>query len=347
MMRLFLVCFLLCSAVLGFAQNSIPPHPPSYVCYRTLDTIEIDGLMHEHSWQAAAWTDAFQDIQGPAKPKPHFQTKAKMLWNDSHLFIAVRLEEPHIWATLTERESIIYYDNDIEVFIDPNGDNHHYAELEFNAFGTIMDLLLARPYRNGVVPSFSWDCKKLKHAISIEGTINNPADIDTAWTIEMAIPLASIADLLLHYEKPVAGDQWRIGFSRVHWDTKIEQGKYVKLKQPEYNWTWSNQWAIDMHKPEFWGYLQFSDSQVGQAHEAFIPDVYWNEKMQLMAVYEALTKYRGTHGVFPNELEKLSLPEHVQKKKLSLLINAEQFIVKIKTQSGTVQVDHFGQILMR
>ena len=46
------------------------------------------------------------------------------------------LEEPEVWATLTERDSVIYHDNDFEVFIDPDGDNHDYYEFEINALGT-------------------------------------------------------------------------------------------------------------------------------------------------------------------------------------------------------------------
>jgi hypothetical protein len=45
--------------------------------------------------------------------------------------------------------SIIFHDNDFEVFIDPDGDNWQYYELEVNARGQVWDLLLIRPYRWG------------------------------------------------------------------------------------------------------------------------------------------------------------------------------------------------------
>jgi hypothetical protein len=44
--------------------------------------------------------------------------------------------------------SIIFLDNDFEVFIDPDGDNWMYYELEVNALAQIWDLLLIRPYRS-------------------------------------------------------------------------------------------------------------------------------------------------------------------------------------------------------
>jgi hypothetical protein len=43
--------------------------------------------------------------------------------------------------------SIIFHDNDFEVFIDPDGDNWMYYELEVNARGQVWDLQLIRPYR--------------------------------------------------------------------------------------------------------------------------------------------------------------------------------------------------------
>ncbi|HQI44441.1 MAG TPA: hypothetical protein PK949_10040, partial [Dysgonamonadaceae bacterium] len=63
---------------------------------------------------------------------------------------------------------------------------------------------------------------------------------------------------------PSAGDQWRVNFSRVEWHTNIENGKYVKKKDPvsgkplpEENWVWSPQGVVDMHRPEMWGFVHF------------------------------------------------------------------------------------------
>jgi hypothetical protein len=73
----------------------------------------------------------------------------KMVWDDEYLYVAAEMEEPDIWATLTERDSVIFHDNDFEVFIDPDGDTHAYYELEVNALATAWDLMLLKPYRDG------------------------------------------------------------------------------------------------------------------------------------------------------------------------------------------------------
>ena len=39
-------------------------------------------------------------------------------------------------ARLTKHDAVIFHDNDFEVFIDPDGDNHEYYELELNALNT-------------------------------------------------------------------------------------------------------------------------------------------------------------------------------------------------------------------
>ncbi|MCF8371745.1 MAG: carbohydrate-binding family 9-like protein [Bacteroidales bacterium] len=325
-------------------QQQIPPHPNNYVCYVAVDDIQIDGFLNENSWQAAQWTDNFMDIEGPAKEKPTYQTKVKILWDSEYLYLAAYLQETHIWATLTERESIIYFDNDFEIFIDPVPDNHHYAEIEINAFGTIMDLLLARPYRNYVVPSFGWDCKGLKKAIQIQGTINNPNERDTSWTIEMAIPLKSISDLVNLRVLPKAGDQWRINFSRVQWDTKIVEGKYVKVDSPEHNWVWSPQWAINMHRPEYWGYLQFSAIEVGKGKESFKPDPIWKEKMQIMAVYEAEEIFREEKGKYTSSLKDLSTPYFIDDSKIKIEAGSRQFTVFYDLGNSILMVDNTSKL---
>ena len=52
-------------------------------------------------------------------------------------------------GTLTERDSIIFHDNDFEVFVDSDSDNHQYYEIEISALNTVWDLRLVTPYRFG------------------------------------------------------------------------------------------------------------------------------------------------------------------------------------------------------
>ncbi|MBN2091892.1 carbohydrate-binding family 9-like protein, partial [candidate division KSB1 bacterium] len=171
-----------------FPIPKIQFNPKQYICYRTNIPLKIDGKLDENIWQQAEWTNDFVDIERDLKPKPRFRTRAKMLWDNEFFYFVAELEEPDIWATLTERDAVLFYDNDFEIFIDPDGDTHEYYEFEMNAFNTVWDLLLIKPYRDGGPAVNAWDIQGMKTAVFIEGTINQPGDTDRGWTIEVAMP---------------------------------------------------------------------------------------------------------------------------------------------------------------
>jgi hypothetical protein len=288
------------------ATFSIPPHPRGYVCYRAAGPIGIDGRLDEPSWQAVPWSDPFVDIEGESIPKPRFRTRMKMLWDDDYLYIGTELEEPHVWATLTKHDSVIFHDNDFEVFIDPDGDSHEYYEFEINALNTGWDLLLPRPYKDGGRPVDSWEIPGLKTAVHVDGTLNDPRDTDRGWTVELAFPWKVLTELASPRERPKDGDQWRINFSRVEWQHEVVDGKYRRLPNTkEDNWVWSPQGVVDMHRPEMWGYVQFSTAPVGTAH--FRPDPDWEARSVLHAVYYAQREYRSKHGEWARVLRQLGL----------------------------------------
>ena len=131
--------------------------PKGYVCYRANAPFTIDGDLSKPTWDAAPWTDDFVDIEGDKQPAPPLRTRVKMLWDDEYFYIGALMEEPHVWATLTEHDSVIFQDNDFEVFIDPDGDNHDYYEVEINALNTIWDLRLVKPYRDGGPALNEWE----------------------------------------------------------------------------------------------------------------------------------------------------------------------------------------------
>src|SRR5262249_1329826 len=141
--------------------------PEGYVCYRAIEPFEIDGNLDKPAWRNTSWTGDFVDIEGEIRPLPRFRTRVKMLWDDAYFYIGAELEEAHVWATLTEHDSVIFQDNDFEVFIDPDGDNHNYYEIEINALNTVWDLRLVKPYRDGGPALNSWEIPGLKTAIHI------------------------------------------------------------------------------------------------------------------------------------------------------------------------------------
>ena len=160
-------------------STSLPPPPDrSYLCLRASAPIQVDGRIEEREWAAAPWSEPFVDIEGLDRPLPELSTRMRMLWDDGFLYIAAEMEEPHLWGTLTERDAVIYRDDDFEVFLDPDGDTHDYYELEINVLGTIWDLMLTRPYRDAGRAIDAWDIRGIQTAVLPAGTVNDPADLD-------------------------------------------------------------------------------------------------------------------------------------------------------------------------
>jgi len=360
---IFLQIFILFQLISSAQQKIFPIpqikfNPKNYVCYNTSQKITIDGNIDEEAWRSADWTENFVDIEGSLKSDPYLNTKAKMLWDYEYFYFAADLEEDHIWATLTKRDTVIFYDNDFEIFIDPDGDTHNYYELEMNAFNTVWDLLLIKPYRdikNAAVTD--WDIKDLKTAVKIKGTINDPSDKDKSWTIEAAIPWKTFSELSEVNLPPNDGDTWRVNFSRVQWEAEIIDGAYRKKIDPvtnklipENNWTWSPQGLIAMHYPEMWGYVQFSTIRVGEEKAEFLQDPAERVKWELRKIYYAQKNYYLMNNKFtssPADLRNYKSPEDLNiivesssfGFKASVELNGKQYVIYDDGKIVSISID--------
>ena len=286
--------------------------PRHYIAYRSSGQIKVDGRLDEPSWQRAEWTEYFVDIEGSAKLRPRFKTRAKMLWDDAFLYVAADMEEPHIWATLRERDATIYHDNDFEVFIDPDGDTHEYYEIEINAYGTAWDLFLVKPYRVGGPHMSAWTIAGLETAVQVWGTLNNPRDRDQGWSAETAFPWAVLEECAHRPAPPRDGDQWRVNFSRVEWGVEIDGERYAKVAgKSADNWAWSPQGLINMHYPEMWGFVQFSAETVGRGEAVFQAPPEEEAKRLLREIYYRQRQFREATGGYTASLDSLGIEHQV------------------------------------
>lgn len=292
----------------GYAQFNQNRTPEQYIAYKTLEPIVIDGYDSETSWNKAEWTSLFMDIEGHRKPQ--YDTQVKMLWDDQYYYILARMEEPHVWADLKQRDTIIYYNNDFEVFIDPDNDTFNYYELEINALNTVWDLFLSKPYREDSIVLNDYTITGLQSAVAIEGTLNNSNDIDTGWVLEIAIPFAALKTSYFQDNLPV-DTFWRVNFSRVNWQHDLVNGRYMRKKDsngkflPEYNWVWSPIGVVNMHEPENWGYVYFSSKKIGSQDVFKIPQ---DEKVKaaLYHLYKVQKDYYSRHKKWSESIENLT-----------------------------------------
>lgn len=218
---------------------------PVYDCHRTTGKIRIDGRVGEKEWAAAVPCVDFRDIRGNGYAAPKYLTTMRMLWDDDNLYISAVLEEPDVKGNVSRRDDIVYHDNDFEVFLNPYNDTKLYYELEINALGTVMDLLMDKPYSVGGTYIMTWDFPGLKTAVKVQGSLNRSSDTDRGWSVEIMIPIKGLSR---GGADPLANKEWKANFSRVEWLTK-----------PEENWVWAPTGIVDIHHPDKWGTIRFVD----------------------------------------------------------------------------------------
>ena len=208
--------------------------------FKAKGEIKIDGKLDEPAWQRAAETGPFVNVTGEKKSKP--LTNVKLLWNDTHLFIAFECRDDDIWTEFKKRDDPLYRQETIEIMIDADGSESSYYELQVNPLNAVYDAYFPERRRN---MDLKWD-SKLKSAVSVDGTVNKREDKDKGWTVEMALPIASIKDAAV--KPPKAGDFWKVNFYRME---KPKKGGTVASM-------WSPTLVGDFHTLNRFGAIKFS-----------------------------------------------------------------------------------------
>jgi hypothetical protein len=251
------------------------PDPARYTCYRAAhgESVPPSSPFVDIVTGEAAW----------------FDTRVRLLWDDTFLYFRFTAEETNIWSTLTERDSKIYEENDLEFFI---AGRDAYYEFEINAANVIYEVfwiwkdihqpggrywnrpefdVTAHPllmldgvgghvHPRGMRYGFlDWDLPGLQHAVHIDGTLKRTYEPslsvpDRGWSAEIAVPWSSLA-LLADGRAlpPKEGDVWRIDCSRFQ---KI--GPHAEVLDPCAGWTWNRHGYYDSHIPEAFPYVTFT-----------------------------------------------------------------------------------------
>ncbi|MHB9030784.1 MAG: SUMF1/EgtB/PvdO family nonheme iron enzyme [Candidatus Latescibacterota bacterium] len=239
--------------------------PRQYVIYKASGPVTIDGGITEKAWQDAQWTEAFEDAQSPYCPQPWKMTRAKILYDDENLYVAAQLQEENVWGHITQRDSIVYYDNDFEVFVDPTADAVNYFEYEMTCLNTMFDMWHENDNHRGALADGRYDAPGLRSAVQVQGTLNYHYDTDEGWTAEMKIPFRDMRASNPAMSLPVKrGDLWRMNFSRVEYlHIYSQMFPYLLPNSPCEDWVWNTTHIGDLHIPEMWAKAVFSDLQAG------------------------------------------------------------------------------------
>jgi Carbohydrate family 9 binding domain-like len=165
----------------------------------------VDGLLLEPSWDRAERTGRFvRSIDGKTAAAA---TEARLLWDEEALYAAFQCEDKDVATPFTSDDQPLYTSNVVEIFLNPSGDLAHYVEIEVAPSNAIFD---ARFTGRRAGMDLGWS-SRARHAVRIDGTLNDPRDVDRGWTVELAIPFAALPGA----PHPRKGDEWRFNLYRL------------------------------------------------------------------------------------------------------------------------------------
>lgn len=96
-----------------------------------------------------------------------------------------------------------------------------------------------------------------------------------------------------------------------HRDHRRQVPEKYRAEKEEDNWIWSAQGIVDMHRPEKWGYVQFTKGEPGKVK--FNPDVSAPARMVLQEIYYAQKDFSEANKRWAATLSELTLPESLGK----------------------------------
>lgn len=273
-----------------FFPTALHMKQADYTAHKISSNILIDGNINKEPWKNATWSKRFGDMVTGVPGM--YNTQTALLWNGEYLYIAFNAEEPLVEAYQTEKGSIVFLENDLEVFID--GEDCYY-ELEVNAANTIYEVFFIwkDAYTRGSkfdIPQFDvhqpnaytfggdydrsgatfwkgthprgirwaftgFQLPGLQTAVQVQGTLNDNRDIDKGWSLEIAIPWSSLALLANGRALPPAhGDVWAMFLGRFQ---KLMAGGKEVTPHPAMSLT--SHGIYDTHFPDKWSRILFAE----------------------------------------------------------------------------------------
>jgi hypothetical protein len=216
------------------------------------DKIVIDGKGDDKVWEVATSTGPFVDV-GTGKPNTSFpvNASAKIAWDDTNLYVLFDVsdpdvvgyftspdKQPHDWTVAGQPK--LWTKDTVELMIDPEGDNRDYYEIQINPqnkqFHSQYDSYnQPKTEPDGPFGHEDWSAK-IRSAVVVHGTIDKTeGEKDKGYTVEAAIPWASLTKAVDHPPKPF--ETWHLNFyamkqnAGVAWSPILGQGNFHKASR--------------------------------------------------------------------------------------------------------------------
>lgn len=250
------------------------------ICLFIENDFELDGDVRKEVWKQAYWSDRFVDVIGNTPAL--YDTRAALLYSERYLYIGFDCESPYPKASMKQKNDLLWFDNDIEVFI--AGEDTYY-ELQVNAYNTTYeafyiwcDAFKSNPifrkqaefdviendarvfggnhdrnglhFWNGSHPRgnryayLNYRMKNLETAVFVNGDLNNDVAPAKGLSYEIKIPWDSMNWLTLGKNTPPKdGDTMKIFLARY-------ENLRINGRVEAVGWSWDYIGSDDNHYPE-------------------------------------------------------------------------------------------------
>lgn len=238
---------LLIGAVHAQRVQEQPAQIPETVIARASTPIFIDGRGSDAAWQLAEEI-AFEFPWNDVTMEPAQSTIARMLYDDTALYLLYECVDPYIDAEVTDKDGPVWEEDAVEIFVTPNPDNvTAYFGYEMNANGTFLDYLAFKGGEHSTENiHFEWESEGVEIRTTLDGTMNDHSDVDRGWVLEMKIPLENFRHLKGSIP-PKPGDMWRLNLNR----TRGDKGQFSI-------WSDTGSEKASFHHSAFFGKAWFS-----------------------------------------------------------------------------------------
>lgn len=172
-----------------------------YNCPKVMTPPVIDGTLDDEAWKIAPTANLVLSEAGKIPVKT---TTVRMCWDDDNLYIAFDCADEDVWATLTKHDDPLYTEEVVEAFLSPDRDLTRHFEFVINPLNVTFDAEIHQEIgASDISVNAGWECAGLRTAVQVDGTVDDRTDIDRGWTVEVAIPFASLGR-----PTPEPGEEW-------------------------------------------------------------------------------------------------------------------------------------------
>jgi hypothetical protein len=155
---------------------------------------------------------------------------------------------------------------------------------------------------------------------------------------------------------PASGTIWRMNFSRVQWELDTLNGAYFRRKDEatgkllaEHYAVWSPQGIVNLHYPERWGYVLFSDTL---STKSFLSSGIEKLKLLVWKYYYLQQQFKRRNGKYATALKQLdSLSTGIadstdNESEIQMSVDDHQFWIQVflPTLSEIMAINEEGEI---